>query len=847
MSNGRDFTRQRSIFIATVSLLSVSLIALASIYLYCSQERQLISAKKQEMETEAELIGGFLRDYLLRHDYSEARQLLKSWPDTHTEVERLQVVLDNGSIFFSFNRHGTADVMDVQRQLDYAGRSLSVRLGHRVTELKRTLSRLAWELFGLALLMSLFTGLLLWYVLFRWAIKPMEQEIRARTAALHDSEERFRRLAENAQDMIYRMSLPEGRYEYVSPACRRLTGYTPEELYARPRLVEQALHPQWRDYFEREWQALLRGEMAPSYEYQIIHRNGNPRWLHQRNALVRDAQGRPRAIEAIVTDITERKMLVDSLFRYKQIIESTQEAIFLTTPEGRIIDVNEAFCRITGYSAAELAGRVNFLESGEHPPGLLQDMRQQLQETGSWSGELWDRRRNGEAYPKWLSLSAIRNGAGETVSYAGIFTDISERKRAEQELISYRHHLEERVEERTAEMRMARDEAERANRAKSDFLSSMSHELRTPLNAILGFAQLLQLEFEEGGDPQLKQSVSEIIRAGEHLLGLISDLLELTKIETGKVSVQIEDLALHSLLQECIDLLGGQLEANQLTLDRGDVCDQPRYVRADRARLKQVVLNLLSNAIKYNHQGGWVQLYCSPMRGGRLRLVVADSGRGIALESQGKLFIPFERLGAERSTVLGAGIGLVVSKKLIELMQGEIGFQSTPGQGSTFWIELPLGQEPPTPQLPEPPPQSDCCTSGSACCCRVLYVQDDPADIRLARRILEQLGSVELVTAHTGPLGLQLAKQYPCQLILIDINLRGLDGLDLVGQLRQLPGCAQVPMVAISADGLQGDIDRTLAAGFDHFVTKPIDLPWFKQLIAELLPKASVLDPQEAG
>jgi PAS domain S-box-containing protein len=837
MTPGRDFTRQRSIFIATVSLLSISLIALASLYLYRSQERQLTSTKQQEMGVEAELIGGFLRDYLLRHDYSEARQLLQGWPDTHIEVERLTVVLDNGSELFSYHRNKAGKVMEIQRQLNYGERQFHLYLGHSIDKLQQTLARLAWELFGLALLMSLFTGLLLWYVLFRWAIRPMEQEIQVRTAALHDSEERFRRLAENARDMIYRMTLPEGRYEYVSPACLELIGYRPEEMYAQPKLIKQLIHPQWRGYFEQEWQALLQGEMAPSYEYQIIHRNGNARWLHQRNVLVRDGQGQPQAMEAIVTDITERKMLVDSLLRYKQIIESTQEAIFLTTPEGRILDVNEAFCQISGYSAAELTGRgCHFLDADE-PGAELQGLRRQLRETGAWSGELWDKRKNGEAYPKWLSLSAIRNSNGEIVNYAGIFTDISERKRTEEELIRYRDHLEDMVEERTAEMRAARDEAERANRAKSDFLSSMSHELRTPLNAILGFAQLVALDLEEQGDQQQMQNLGEIIAAGEHLLDLISDLLELTKIEAGKVHMQLENVAVDSLLQECASLLGTQLAANQLRLELGDVCSQSRHVRADRVRLKQVVLNLMSNAIKYNRPGGRVKLYCTPIKGAHLRLAVMDSGKGIAPENQNKLFTPFERLGAECSTIIGTGIGLVISKKLVELMQGEIGFASTPGQGSTFWIELPLADGPnAAPPAIEAPQTLDCCDTGN-CCCRVLYIEDNPSNARLVKKILDHLGAVEMLSAHTGSLGLQLAQDHLCQLILIDINLPGLSGLELARQLRDWPQYRQTPLVALSADALPEDRERALAAGFSHYLTKPIDVPSFKQLVTGLLPQ----------
>ncbi len=430
------FTSQRTVFITTIIVVSLLLVSLFSLYIYSSQRQQLIDTKKQEMEVEADLIGGFLRDYLLRHDYTEARGLLEKWPQTHMEVVALSAELDNGKTLFSHNgdRMRSEELM-VARNVAYGERQVQVRLCHSSRGLEQTLGQLAIQLIGFTALMVVTTGVMLWYVLFRWTIKPMEQEISERKRQLRVSEERFRRLTENAKDMIYRMGLPNGRYEYVSPAAKELFGYAPQEFYDNPLLIRKLLHPDWRAYFEEIWAKLVVGDMPLTYEYKIIHKSGESRWMNQRNVLVRDRFNRPVAIEAIVTDITARKEMEERLSQSMQIIESTSEAIVVTTPDGEIVDVNNAYTEIMGYEREELLGsRPSMIKSGHHDEKFYQQMWGELNEQGHWSGEIWDRRKSGELFPVWLSINAIRNGAGEVVNYVGVFSDITVQKKSEAEL-----------------------------------------------------------------------------------------------------------------------------------------------------------------------------------------------------------------------------------------------------------------------------------------------------------------------------------------------------------------------------------------------------------------------------
>jgi CheY-like chemotaxis protein len=384
------------------------------------------------------------------------------------------------------------------------------------------------------------------------------------------------------------------------------------------------------------------------------------------------------------------------------------------------------------------------------------------------------------------------------------------------------------VEERTHELIAARDLAEQASRAKGDFLSSMSHELRTPMNAILGFSQLLQLD--RNLDARSAGYVHEILRAGHHLLTLINEVLDLARIESGRLSLSPEPLPLAELVRETHALVQPLAQQREVALSVAPL--QGLVVRADRLRLKQVLLNLLSNAVKYNRAGGTVQVEAQAQDMFTVRIRVRDSGIGIAAHSLPQLFQPFSRVSG--STAEGTGIGLSISQRLVAMMGGRIGVHSTPGVGSEFWVELPSDQlaDPPppllTPGVAATPPRPG--RRG-----RVLYVEDNPANLKLVEQIVARHVGVELLMAPSGSLGLDLARSHQPDLLLLDIHLPDIDGFQVLARLRADEATRRMPVVAVTAQAMPDDVKRVLAAGFDGYIAKPLDLARFDELLQRML------------
>ncbi len=407
--------------------------------------------------------------------------------------------------------------------------------------------------------------------------------------------------------------------------------------------------------------------------------------------------------------------------------------------------------------------------------------------------------------PVDLHVTLVRGSDPQTAAIAlyGFAVDITARKEAEAALIG------------------ARDEAERANRAKSEFLSHMSHELRTPMNAILGFGQLLQSDQRPPLAPQQQGWVEEILRGAGHLLELINEILDLGRIEAGEMKLDRVPVALAPLLGEGLALVQGLAASCGVPLRPLPDGLDGLAVQADRRRLKQVLLNLLANAIKYNRPGGDVVLAVQD-EGATLRLFVRDRGPGLTLQEQARLFQPFERLAASRSGIEGTGIGLALSRRLVEAMGGEIGVDSRPGEGSDFWLRLPRATPGtampalPAPRAPAPEPTAGLHT--------VLYIEDNEVNVALMAAMLERLPGVRLLSALHPHEGLKLAQQARPALVLLDMQLPDLDGFGVLARLRADPATRHVPVVAVSANALQGDIDAALAAGFDEYLTKPVPL-----------------------
>jgi signal transduction histidine kinase/ActR/RegA family two-component response regulator len=424
-------------------------------------------------------------------------------------------------------------------------------------------------------------------------------------------------------------------------------------------------------------------------------------------------------------------------------------------------------------------------------------------------------RKDGLRFPAIVSVTALRDDQGAIIGYLLIGTDNSARKQ-----------VEEALQEKNIELERARAAAEKANLAKSDFLSSMSHELRSPLNAILGFAQLINSDSPRPTASQTA-SIDQILHAGWYLLELINEILDLAQIESGRLALSLEPTSLVEVMLECQAMIEPQAQKRgiAMTFPKFDV---PYFVDADRTRLKQVLINLLSNAIKYNQPHGTVVVDCTASTPERIRVSVKDTGAGLPPDMLMQLFQPFNRLGQERSAEEGTGIGLVMSKRVVELMGGVIGVESTVGSGSVFWFELNSAL---APQLavdtaaPEAIAQAQ--VPQGAPLRTLLYVEDNPANLNLVEQLIARQPNMRLLSARDGSLGIQLARANQPEVILMDINLPGISGIEALEILREDPATAHIPVIALSANAMPRDIEKGLQAGFFRYLTKPIKVNEF--------------------
>ena len=479
--------------------------------------------------------------------------------------------------------------------------------------------------------------------------------------------------------------------------------------------------------------------------------------------------------------------------------------------DGTFRRVNAAWETDLGWGPGELFGRP-FLEL-VHPDdrGRTTAEFETATATGLTVSRFENRYRHKDGSYRWLDWTG-RLVPGEQVHYATA-RDVSERKQI------------------GLALEAVRQEAEAANLAKSEFLSRMSHELRTPLNAVLGFAQLL--EMDELTAEQL-ENVAHIARGGRHLLELINEVLDISRIESGTMTISLEPVPVPELLSEVVAMIGPIADGRSITIDpSGAGCDT--HMVADRQRLKQVLLNLLANAVKYNSEGGRVTIACAMVDGSRLAIRVTDTGYGIPADRFDRLFQPFERLGAEQSGVEGTGMGLTLSKGLVEAMGGSIGVESELDQGTTFWVELEVAVAPLEAYEATAADQAAAEAPAGARVHRVLHIEDNLSNLKLIERIIARRPGIELLSTSQGQLGIDLARQHRPDLVLLDVHLPDMPGQEVLRRLQGYPETRDTPVVIISADATKGQIARFTEAGASGYLTKPIDVTAFFELIDSIV------------
>ena len=611
---------------------------------------------------------------------------------------------------------------------------------------------------------------------------------------------------------------------YWTERIAPLFGYQAGDVETSYENFLAAVHPEDRQLVVDAVNACVERDEPYEIEHRVMWPDGTVRWLLEKGAVKRDAHGTPIQMLGVVQDIDDRKRTELALAEQERKLQEAQALAHLGSwnadlRSGALYWSDEIY-RIFGHTPGDYAPSNDAFFASVHPDDVtkVQDRVKQSEQTGIYDVIHRIIRPDGSIRHVHELARAENDANGNLIRLVGTVQDVTERIEAEQEMIR------------------ARQEAERANKAKSEFLSSMSHELRTPMNAILGFGQLLETDDTLGEDH--KDSAREIIKAGKHLLQLINEVLDLAKIESGKIDLSLEAVEIGPVIDECLKLISALASKREIRINHEGL--KRATVYADRIRLKQALLNLLSNAVKYNEHGGSITVGMQSRDDTRLRISVRDTGPGIAADKHAELFRPFSRLGAEHSDVEGTGIGLTITQRIANLMNGDIGVESEVGVGSCFWIELPqvartsddTHANVETTGIEDKLPADGTTQT-------VLYIEDNPANLKLVAQILGRRKQIRLLTAHTPELGIEVTRAYRPDLILLDINLPNIDGYKVLEAFRADPYVKHIPVIAITANAMPSDIERGKNAGFAHYLTKPLDVRDFNSVMDEWLSQTS--------
>lgn len=638
----------------------------------------------------------------------------------------------------------------------------------------------------------------------------------------------------------------KARVTRLNPIAEQLTGWTQAEAAGRP--VDEIFRIINKDTRQNAsipvMEAILHGKIQGLSNHTVlIARDGSECDIADSCAPIRNRDKQVVGAVLVFRNVSEeyavQQSLRDSAALVRTILNTVVDGIITINARGGIIEtVNPAAEQMFGYTEEELEGQ-NFsllipeLDQNQRNGSLDYYLAGEEARAVGLGREVMGRRKDGSMFPLEIAASEMHLG-GERY-FTGILRDTTTRKQIEAE----RTRLEHILQDKNVELERATLLAERANRAKSDFLSSMSHELRTPLGAILGFAQLLESGVPEPSSLQ-KRSIDQILKAGWYLLELINEILDLAQIESGRLSMSLEPVSLAEILYECEAMIEPQAKKRGISVAFSRF-ESPVFIKADRTRVKQVLINLLSNAIKYNREGGMVFVESTLNSKDSIRVTVRDTGKGLAPEQVAQLFQPFNRLGQEAGAEQGTGIGLVVSKRLVEWMGGVIGVESEVGKGSMFWVELNLTTEQQAAErAAEATATSAAHVQGSEPLHTLLYVEDNPANLMLVEDIIARRTDIRLLSAKDGKSGIEIALASLPDVILMDINLPGVNGTSAMKILGAAPATAHIPVIALSANAIPRDIEKGLEAGFFRYLTKPIKINEFMSTLDETLKFAQI-------